>query len=198
MKLLTTNMRVLCKPCPVNSFKYNYSTSQKSNNNFNYCVESVKSTEYNTYLSTLIVPQNLIRPSFAIKAFNIELMSIKKSRYDQNLSQIKLMFWKEQVDKIFQISKGNEVTGNKLNEPVSSELLSMVKTHDLSKAWFNRLIEGRKKFLSTDQFKSMDELEKYGDSQMASIYFILLSCMKVRNNVDCDHVASHLGEFSLF
>lgn len=68
----------------------------------------------------------------------------------------------------------------------------MIKSHDLSKPWFNRLIESRKKFLNAEQFKTLDELEKYGDGQIASIYYILLDCLAVKN-VDCDHVASHLG-----
>ena len=68
----------------------------------------------------------------------------------------------------------------------------MVKSHGLSKPWFNRLIESRKKFISTEQFQTLDELEKYGDGQIASIYYILLDCLAIKN-VDCDHVASHLG-----
>jgi phytoene/squalene synthetase len=190
------------------SMKYSTTTQkktpQKSQNEFNYCLQAVKTTDYNCYLSTLLVPENLIRPAFAIKALNYELMSIKKSNQDPRISQIKLTFWKEQLDKIFKIS--NSVKNNKeiessmllrLQEPISNEILQVVKNYNLSKSWFNRLIDGRKSFLATDQFKNMDELERYGDAQMASIYYILLNCMKVNNNIDCDHVASHLGNIFL-
>lgn len=51
------------------------------NKNFKYCLNSVKSTDHNAYLSTLLTPQSIIRSAFAIKAFNIELMSIGKIIY---------------------------------------------------------------------------------------------------------------------
>lgn len=198
-----------------NLFNYNislkYSTStknpsqRKSLNEFNYCLEAVKSTDYNCYLSTLLMPEKFIRPAFAIKALNYELMSIKKSKYDPRISQIKLAFWKEQLEKIFKISNSsknkaeNESSINtRLEEPISNEVLQAVKSYDLSKTWFNRLIEARKQFLATDQFKTMEELENYGDAQMASIYYILMNCMNIKNNLDCDHVASHLGNMFYF
>lgn len=196
-----------------NNIYLKYSTStqnprpRKSFNEFNYCLEAVKSTDYNCYLSTLLMPEKFIRPAFAIKAFNYELLSIKKSKYDPRISQIKLAFWKEQLEKIFKISNSsknkkaeNESSGNtRLEEPISNEVLQAVKSYNLSKSWFNRLIDARKQFLATDQFKTMDELENYGDAQMASIYYILMNCMNIKkNNIDCDHVASHLGNMFYF
>ncbi len=156
--------------------------------NFNYCVEAVKSTDYNTYLSTLIVPQPFLRPAFAVKAFNAELMSIGQSRFDQRIAQIKLQFWKDQLDKVFKAGDSEK----SLSEPISNELLAAVRRFNLTKSWFGRLVEARKQFLIAGQVKSLAELEKYGDAQMASVYYILLSCLDVKN-VDCDHVASHLG-----
>jgi hypothetical protein len=32
---------------------------------------------------------------------------------------------------------------------------------------------------------------------MSTIYFILLKCMNIKN-VDCDHVASHLGRYTVY
>ena len=122
------NVRPLNKISSFNYLKYNsiqcsyYSTKQSSMNrkthsDFNYCLDMIKTTDYNTFLSTLLVPQSLMRPAFAIKAFNKELMTIGKSKYDPAISQIKLQFWKEQIDKIFEIS--NNLKGltneNKVN-----------------------------------------------------------------------------------
>lgn len=42
----------------------------------------------------------------------------------------------------------------------------------------------------------MEHLENCADLTNSSIYFILLKCMNV-NNIDADHVASHLGKAEL-
>jgi len=191
-----TNLTGIINLTELNSRISGYATKASAvnnlNKNFKYCLNSVKATDHNSYLSTLLTPQPIIRSAFAIKAFNIELMSIGKSKYDARLSEIKVQFWKDQLEKIFKISKSDDEKAY-LQEPISNELLHMVKSHGLSKPWFNRLIESRKKFISTEQFQTLDELEKYGDGQIASIYYILLDCLAIKN-VDCDHVASHLGK----
>ena len=79
-----------------------------------------------------------------------------------------------------------------MNEPISNELKYLVEKHKINKVWLNRMIDGRKQFF-TSQFKTIDHLENCADLSMSSIYFILLKCMNI-NNVDCDHVASHLGK----
>jgi NADH dehydrogenase [ubiquinone] 1 alpha subcomplex assembly factor 6 len=172
------------------------STSKKQSN-FEYCVDLVKINHYNSYIETLLLPESIIRSSFAVKALNIELHSIAKASFkDNQLSQAKIQFWKDQIDKIFRVIHDKSAGDNKklkFFEPVSNELTLAIQTHDLNKVWFNRLIEGRKSFFSTEQFKSLDELEKCADSSMSSIHYILFDCMNIKN-VDCDHAASHLGK----
>ena len=76
---------------------------------------------------------------------------------------------------------------------MSNELSAIIKNHKLNRVWFNRLIEGRRQFFNTQQFRTLEDLEKCADASMASEYYILLNCMNVKN-VDCDHAASHLGK----
>ncbi len=169
----------------------NYSTKSTRPNkptNFSYCIDVVKSTDYNTYLSTLIVPQPYLRPAFAVKAFNTEIIQIGHSKYDQRISQIKLQFWKDQLDKIFKASDSDK----SLSEPISNELLAVIKQFNLTKPWFSRLVEARKQFLNGGQIKTLADLEKYADAQMASVFYILLNCLNVKNP-ESDHVASHLS-----
>jgi NADH dehydrogenase [ubiquinone] 1 alpha subcomplex assembly factor 6 len=182
------------------SFKKLYSTTRKSN--FEYCTELVKTNHYNAYIETILLPQNIMRASFAVKSFNIELQSIGKSQIkDNRVAQGKIVFWKEQIDKIFNSIKEIQLDQNdqqnkkqlKFFEPVSNELAHAIRAHNLSKIWFTRMIEGRKHFFSVNQFKNIEELEKCADASMSSIYYILFNCMNIKN-VDCDHAASHLGK----
>jgi hypothetical protein len=64
--------------------------------NFDYTIDVVKKNDYNTYLSTLLSPEQVLRAAFALKAFNIELLSMYRSSLDtkSQISLIKLQFWK--------------------------------------------------------------------------------------------------------
>ena len=63
---------------------------------FDYTIDVVKKNDYNTYLSTLLTPEPVLRAAFALKAFNIELLSMYRSSLDtkSQISLIKLQFWK--------------------------------------------------------------------------------------------------------
>lgn len=163
--------------------------------NFKYCIESVKSNDYEAYLSTLVGPKEIMRASIAIRALNIELMSIPKHNREVNVSIAKLQFWKDQLEKIYSsITPGNADRISKLNEPVSHELSIIIRKHDLSKSWFTRLIDGRKLFFTQPQFANMTQLEQCAD--LSNPHYLLLQCMG-HKSVDCDHAASHLGKSQL-
>lgn len=66
------------------------SSQSKLAPNFNYCLESVKSNDYEAYLATLAGPKQILRSAFAIRAFNIELLSILKYPRELNVSIAKV------------------------------------------------------------------------------------------------------------
>ena len=73
----------------------NYST-RVAKNNYDYTVDFVKINDYNIYLSTLLTPESALRSAFAVRAFNIELLSLIRSSTDSKsqMSLMKLQFWK--------------------------------------------------------------------------------------------------------
>lgn len=180
--------------------RYN-SSSNKSNRDLNYCVDLVKSNDEETYLSTLVLPKELLHPAFVIKAFNIELLSIGRSRQEPRISEIKLQFWKDQIDRIYgknenQASpayEGSLANLQRYNEPVTKQLSVIINKYNINKIWLNRLIEGRKFFL-TSQFKTVEDLEKCAD--LSNSYYTMFNCMNLKN-VDCDHAANHVAKAQL-
>lgn len=186
----------------VNSTRAKSTSSQPKKTDFEHCISYVKDTDFNFYLSTLIMPKQIVRSAFAVRAFNIELLSIGRSRTSDpsssTISQMKLKFWQDQLKKIYDAQKVDP-EGKlrlKLFEPISNELAVAVQHHKLSKSWLNRLIDGRRQFFSSTQFRTLDELEKCADASMATVYYILLQCMNVKS-IDCDHAASHLGKVEM-
>jgi phytoene/squalene synthetase len=163
----------------------------------------VKSNDFEAYLATLVSPKEAVHASFVLKAFNIELLSIGRSAKEPRISEIKLQFWKEQIDKIYNKEDTEEAQSSSKRplqdrvhystEPITNQLTYVVKKHNISKIWLNRLVDGRKMFLKS-QFKTLDDLEKCGD--LNNVYYILFNCMKLKN-VDCDHAASHVAKAQL-
>ena len=167
-------------------------TKPKDNfSDFKYCIDSVKTNDFDSYLASVLTPKKITRAAFAVRAFHIELFSIKKYQKESHIATMKLQFWFDQLNKIFEGVKSGE--NIKMFEPVSNELNAIIRHHKLSKIWFTRMIEGRKHYFSTQQFASFEELEKCADANMSSMYYILFNCMNIKN-VDCDHAASHLGK----
>ncbi|RNA32917.1 NADH dehydrogenase (ubiquinone) complex assembly factor 6 [Brachionus plicatilis] len=157
--------------------------------NFQYCIDLVKNNDYDSYLTTLLTPQQVLRPAFTLKAFSMEITNVGKSAIDSRVGEAKLVYWKDQIDKVFASVKKNEQTS--FNDPISQEIYLMAKFFNLSKARFSRFIDAKKNFLSIQQFKSFDELESFAD--YANLNYILFNCLGI-NNVDCDHAANHIGK----
>ena len=90
---------------------YSTTNSTPSNSsNFNYCVESVRTNDFNTYIETLVTPSSAMRAAFAVRAFHIEVMSVARRTQSAassssgavpSTAEMKLLFWREQVDRVF-------------------------------------------------------------------------------------------------
>jgi NADH dehydrogenase [ubiquinone] 1 alpha subcomplex assembly factor 6 len=204
-KLVQINQRLGCKKTRLVCYSEKARTGvepkdgSKQVQEFNYCVELVKSNDFEAYLTTLIVPKEILQAAFVLKAFNIELLSIGRSAKEPRIAEIRLQFWKDQIDKIYaepaKLDPKHELQDrlHHSTEPITNQVTSVVKKYNISKTWLNRLVDGRKFFLKS-QFKTVDDLEKCGD--LSNIYYILFNCMKLKN-VDCDHAASHLAKAQL-
>lgn len=74
----------------------NYYSTRVVKSTYDYTVESVKLNDYNIYLSTLLAPEPVIRSAFALRAFNIEILSLIRSSTNTKyqMSLMKLQFWK--------------------------------------------------------------------------------------------------------
>jgi len=63
----------------------------------------------------------------------------------------------------------------------------------LSKPFFLKILNARKKDLRVTQIKTMAELELYAEETASSVLYLTLEALGVRQ-AEADHVASHLGK----
>jgi len=150
-----------------------------------YCIQLVKKTDYEHFLTNLFLPDSLRSSAFAIRAFSAEIAGVRDNVSDTTIGHMRMQFWKDSVDSIYE---------EKIPQhPVAIELHSMINKHPVSKLLLHRIIEAREQFLSDRPFNSLEEVELYGEKAFSSVYLILLEIMK-NDSGHLKHAATALGK----
>ncbi|XVF51673.1 hypothetical protein PTKIN_Ptkin04bG0203400 [Pterospermum kingtungense] len=157
---------------------------------FSHCVQQVRSYDYHHYLCLLELPPNMRKAAFALRAFNVETSRAMDIASDPKIGLMRLVWWKEAIDKIY---------ANKLIEhPTAQALSSVISESKISKAWLKRLVEARINDASrevTDLPESIEELEKYAEDTASTLLYMTLQSGGIKSTA-VDHAASHVGKAS--
>ncbi|XP_063984016.1 NADH dehydrogenase (ubiquinone) complex I, assembly factor 6 [Diachasmimorpha longicaudata] len=150
-----------------------------------YCMELVRRNDFESYLCTLLLPNDLRAPAFAIRAFNVEIALIQDQTTEAAISGMRYSFWNDTLKKIY--------SDNPPQAPVPLELHRILKTVKLSKHYFQRLLDARWKKWQSSDFPDLESLEKYSEDTVSPIYYLLLEARGIKD-INVDHIASHLGK----
>ncbi|KAK9514408.1 hypothetical protein VZT92_027876 [Zoarces viviparus] len=150
-----------------------------------YCMELVRSRDYDGYVSSLLLPEEARRSSLALRAFNVELAQVKDSVSQKTIGLMRMQFWKAAIEEIYRDEPPNQ--------PVSAELWRAVRKHYLTKRWLLRIITERETGLDDRAYRNLQELETYSENTQSSLIYLLLECLGLKN-VHADHAASHIGK----
>ncbi|KAK7492253.1 hypothetical protein BaRGS_00016550 [Batillaria attramentaria] len=145
--------------------------SSQQLDNPSYCTDLVKKYDHENYLCCLLLPKDLQRAAFAIRAFNVELAQVRDVVSEKKIGAMRLQFWKDTVER----------------------LLEAARYFRLSKRLFKRLVEARAEQLERDGFQSIQEVELYAENTASTLHYLMLECLGVKN-VHADHAASHIGK----
>jgi len=171
--------------CQLNNFNISGFKNMNKQSSGEYCLQLVKRTDFEHYLSNLFLPNHLRRSAFAIRAFSAEISGVRDIVSDVNIGKMRMQFWKDTVESIY-LDKVPQ-------HPVAIELHQILKKHTISKILLQRIIEAREQFLSDRPFDSLEEVERYGEEAFSSIYLILLEIMN-NDNGHLKHAATSLGK----
>ncbi|XP_056638662.1 NADH dehydrogenase (ubiquinone) complex I, assembly factor 6 [Diorhabda sublineata] len=153
-----------------------------------YCLDSVKKYDYENFVCTLLLNNSARSSAFAIRSFNIEIAQIAEHVSQESIGLMRLKFWEETLDKC--LSKDYKQVPK---HPVAQELFRANSRQKLTKRYLNNLIKCRKNNLSTPHFRNLDDMEKYAEQSVSSVFYLVLECCGIKN-MDADHAASHLGK----
>ncbi|KMZ09376.1 NADH dehydrogenase (ubiquinone) complex I, assembly factor 6 homolog [Drosophila sechellia] len=155
-----------------------------------HCMSLVEKYDYENYLCTLLLPRELRRAAFALRAFNVEVSrSVSGHQIEPQIAKMRLKFWHDSIDKCFEPDTQRSYVED---QPVLRELKHTVGSRKLNKVYLRRLVTARER-PPTHAFESIRELEEYTEQTFSSLLLLLLEVGGVRD-LNADHAASHLGK----
>jgi NADH dehydrogenase [ubiquinone] 1 alpha subcomplex assembly factor 6 len=183
------------------AWRRNTSTGSKESAS-EYCISLVKSSDFDNYLCGLLFPARAKRAFFAIRAFNVEIAQIRDHSNNNFLTgRIRFQFWRDSLEKIY-TDNYNDVDNL---QPVMQELRDSIKTHGLTRRYFERCIEARlADFAGSAGYQTLSDLESYAESSQSSLLYLLLEALgavpkdnegktESLTNSKVAHAASHVG-----
>lgn len=104
-----------------------------------YCVELVKKHDFENYLCGLLLPADSRAAYFAIRAFNVELATVRDQINSNAMAgRIRFQWWRDVLKDIVE-SDGEQAR----QQPVALALKRHIREKSLSLHWFERSIDAR-------------------------------------------------------
>ena len=167
----------------------------KTKESLNHCINLVQQRDKVGYLTTLLLPHSTRSSIFSIRAFNVELASVKDNSSTNSSTtsadvltgntaniplRIRFQFWREVLDQIYD-SDGKEVNVKYYteNNPMIQLLQESIYNNNLTRRFLEKMIEAREYDLDIQQFDTLQDIVNYGEDTFGSLYYLSLECMNV-------------------
>ena len=121
---------------------------------------------------------------FALILFNAEIARVREMVSEPMLGQIRLQWWREAIDEIYQ--------GKGRRHEVADPLAEAIRAHDLTRNYFERLIDARETDLEEAPPESLAALERYAEESAAPLVSLALEIAGADAAALTD-VARHVG-----
>eukprot|EP00977_Amphora_coffeiformis_P022844 scaffold11639_cov172-Amphora_coffeaeformis.AAC.21 len=187
---------------------------KKINEDFNYCVNLVRERDREGFLCGLLMPKKSQRAFFALRAFNVELASVKGSHnlrkkgetggvQDSTSTialQIRMQWWKDALGEIYGEQSAppasdpalQNLTTSCWNSPIVRALDNANQEVGFTRRFLDRLIDSRALDLEVLQLATLDESINYAEDTVSSLLYLTLETVGVRKD-EVDDVASYAG-----
>lgn len=144
----------------------------------------VRRHDYDRYLCTLFAPRERRADLIVLLAFNLELARLRERVSEPVLGQIRLTWWHETIEDIFD--------GRPRQHPIAKSLARLVGDHGLTRQTFVEMIHSRTKEFDEDGFADINELELFAERTSGSLHRIGLEVLGVKQ-AEAIEAARHVG-----
>jgi phytoene synthase len=145
----------------------------------------VRRHDRDRFQTALFAPAAAREALFALYAFNYEIARVRESVTEPTLGQIRLEWWREAVAAAF---SGGPVRRHDVVEAVTAA----IRTHNLSRTLFDRLIDAREADLDADPPPTLAVLEDYAEATSSGLIQLALEVLGVRDAAAAE-AARHIG-----
>jgi len=155
-----------------------------------YCRDLVRKRDYEHYLTTLLLPESIRSLAMVLRAFNVEVASVRDSVSDANTGMIRLQFWKDAVEAVYSSSQHQQAeiqakTRKVIvpNHPVVNQLVRLQRLGQLGssqqgdKDVLLQLVESKHVFFNKQPFKTFEEVDTYSKESFSNVNFLLLRAL---------------------
>lgn len=134
-----------------------------------YCTSQTNQHDKERYLSALFAGEAQREHLFALYAFNLEIAKTRESVSEPMLGEIRLQWWREAIDEIFE--------GRPRRHEVVEALAQAIEAHDLPKELFHQIIDARTFDIYDDPMATLDDLVGYAASTSHALMELAALCL---------------------
>jgi NADH dehydrogenase [ubiquinone] 1 alpha subcomplex assembly factor 6 len=145
----------------------------------------VRRHDRDRYQTALFAPAERRGALLALYAFNYEIARVREIVSEPMLGQIRLQWWREVLDAAYAGTPPR-------SHPVVVPLAAAIREFELSRGYFDRLIDSRERDLADVPPASLAILEAYAEESSASLIHLALEVLGMRPPA-LDAVARHVG-----
>lgn len=106
---------------------------------------------------------------------------------------MRYQFWRDSINSTFAGKPPKHPVPIVLSHAISSLSARTLGSVQLSKAWLQRLVSTREKYLLSPPFASLEDLEQYAENTYSTLLYLTLSALPLCS-LSADHLASHIGK----
>jgi NADH dehydrogenase [ubiquinone] 1 alpha subcomplex assembly factor 6 len=164
-----------------------------------YCVELVQRRDREAYYCGLLMPARYRDAYFALRAFNVEIASIKDQNRSSSSSassspgsalalQLRMQWWRDAVASLYESQQRRPSLS--LANPVVRALGKSHGQFPLTRRFLDRIIDAREADLEVRQYQTVAALSHYAEETACSLLYLTLElCHDDQNKVTLDHLA---------
>lgn len=146
-----------------------------------YPAQEVRKYDRDRFLTGLFAPADRRESLYAVYAFNLELAKVREAVSEPMMGQIRLQWWRETVEEIYQ--------GGGRAHQVAEPLAQAIRSHNLSLGTIERMLEARERDLDDTLIADVAELEIYAEGTSATVTSLALEVLDVRG--EAEQAAGH-------
>lgn len=143
-----------------------------------YCADQVKRYDRDRYTICASVSREARSALCALYAFNLEVSKIREIVSEPMLGQIRLQWWREAIDGIYQ--------GTPRDHAVVTALAAAIGRHNPPQARFDRLIDSREFDMEDRQPHTVEDLKNYVDATSGELTCLALHMLQVFDDMILD------------